>query len=423
MSQQLTVAALSALAPGARLSAGRAVYLRKNLDRSISATLRVKRAGKQVDLKVGVFEEPFSKATVAQVWRDADVVRAAADKQVAVRKARAAVKEEIARAPVGKLTPASTVAECWAAFLVDVKANARWTDRNRETNVARIDKHFVPWPLWHRPAAELTADDIAAKLGPITRATPAQGRKLSGLLRLTLTYARVKKVINAVPMADALEQIAITSGKRASARHHHALLDVGELRALFRAIDHLPGSPSVRGALKLQAWTATRTTEVREARWAEFFDLDGDEPRWAIPRERMKIKDAARGDHVLYLAPQTAAWLRDLPRRGELLFPGRPGEGRQDNAVTDNALSQAMRRDLGMDGKHVPHGWRSSLKTLGTRAIGEDGRPLFTDAWIESVLDHLPDDSVEAAYDRGRHTEQAARVLAWWADLLEGKTA
>ena len=138
-------------------------------------------------------------------------------------------------------------------------------------------------------------------------------------------------------------------------------------------------------------------------------------PTWVIPRGRMKIKDTTRPDHVIHLPAQAVEMHRALRRAGDEVFAGSTGFR---DAVSDTAISQAMRRDLGMDGKMVPHGWRSAVKTLATRAVGEDGRPLFSGAWIETVLDHQPEGNVEAAYNRGQHYAQAGSVLAWWANEL-----
>jgi hypothetical protein len=43
-------------------------------------------------------------------------------------------------------------------------------------------------------------------------------------------------------------------------------------------------------ALRLMILTFARTTELRAARWSEFENLDGNEPLWRVPAERMKMK-------------------------------------------------------------------------------------------------------------------------------------
>jgi hypothetical protein len=43
---------------------------------------------------------------------------------------------------------------------------------------------------------------------------------------------------------------------------------------------------------------------------------------------------------------------------------------------------------------------------------------MFSPFWVEAVLDHLPEDAIEAAYRRDGDIEGAARVLSWWCNEL-----
>ena len=406
----LTVAALAALSPGEKLSAGRALYVRCNADRTVSATLRIKRAGRQIDLKSGVYKAPFNKPLIARIWRDADALRENADAHIEKKAERPTANAEGAAVNKG-----STLGEVWSAYLVEVERNGRWTERNMKANKDRANAHFADWSAWDRPASELTAEDIKNLIAPLRAKTPAQAKKLCGLLRLALTFAKGRKIATSALLVDeALEELKVTAGKAPKGRHHHALLDIAELRTLYKSIDTLSGAVAVRAALKLQALTCVRTGEVIAAEWSEF-DLDAREPTWTIPRARMKIKDTQRPAHVIHLPDAAVQLLRSLKGKDGFVFPGRAG---YRDHVSDNTISQAMRRDLGMDGRMVPHGWRSALKTLATRAVGEDGRPSFAPSWIETVLDHQSSDNVEQAYNRGQHFAEAGRVLAWWSNTL-----
>lgn len=73
---------------------------------------------------------------------------------------------------------------------------------------------------------------------------------------------------------------------------------------------------------------------------------------------------------------------------------------------------------LGFRGVAVPHGWRSSLKTLADDAADIDERPLFAPSWVEGVLDHAPP-GIEKHYQRGKTEQGMTRVLSWWAQQLE----
>ena len=422
----LTVEALKAVQPGDKLLAGNAVHLRCNADGSLTVTLRVKRDGKQKDIKAGVVVPPFNKTTPAKIRSLAEAMRGnKADKVLAQREADKAPAQD-SDAPA-KLKPGATLSDVWDSYRADVVKNKRWTARNLATNDHRVNLHLSKWAMWDKPVADLDHNAVVQHLAKLA-GTPAQLVKVRGLLSLMLGKAkRAKLITDADIIKDARDEMRETMPMQSRGRKHHALLEIEPLRKLYKTIDALSGSVHVRNALKLQALTAQRTGEVIGAKWDEF-DLDADVPTWTIPRDRMKIKldkdGNPRPDQVLYLSTQAIALLQQMREAADVkatfVFPGRPGEDRRAAHVTDNAISQAMRRDLAMDGKHVPHGWRAALKTLATAAEKEDGSPCFAPEWSEVVLDHVTGDGTTQAYLRvaPKMRAGAGRVMQWWADEL-----
>ena len=109
------------------------------------------------------------------------------------------------------------------------------------------------------------------------------------------------------------------------------------------------------------------------------------------------MKEDERGDLVVALHPTMVAMLKRLPRKSQWMFPS-PSNPKKH--VDKAHLARAMSR-LGYGGRHVPHGWRSALKTLADGAVGRDERPLFAERWIEDVQDHkVP--GVQGHYNRAR---------------------
>src|SRR5258706_10258656 len=89
---------------------------------------------------------------------------------------------------------------------------------------------------------------------------------------------------------------------------HRMALPVAELPAFLGKLAEYDGDHSTRLAVSLIMLTFVRTSELRFARWTEFEDLDGDNPLWRIPPDRMKMR---RG-HFVPLVPQVVRILRDL---------------------------------------------------------------------------------------------------------------
>ena len=402
--KKVGVEAVKALAAGERVALGHGLYARKNKDGTVSITLRKRIEGKahSTDLPVIVLETVTS-AALSNARAKAESVRK--DAKDAPPKAAEPATDKPQAMPAR-----ATLQQVWDDYLATVDEGGKWSERNREANLHRVNLHFASWDLWTQPVADITATDLVRVLSPLRASTPHQCRKLVGLLNLTFIHAVGHAQRVASPMPDVVKLLS-NSSKAAKVTHHPALTDWEPLRELVNAIRNLTGEASVRNALFLQLMTAQRTGEVIAAEWSEF-DLDAG--TWTIPRAKMKIKDRGH-DHVIHLPTQVVAWLKTLPKgKGAFLFPGRMGA----DTVTSESVSKAMRVTLEMRDKHVPHGARAALKTLATGAMDEDERPLFASEWTEAVLDHLTGNAVNDAYMRGKLFQRGGKVLQWWADQL-----
>jgi hypothetical protein len=83
-----------------------------------------------------------------------------------------------------------------------------------------------------------------------------------------------------------------------------ALTKPAEIAEHMKAIHLYGGDPSMCYCLRILSLVFTRPGELRNARWREF-DLDGPEPLWRIPGERMKMQRKHPGD----------VWCRARPKR------------------------------------------------------------------------------------------------------------
>ena len=97
-------------------------------------------------------------------------------------------------------------------------------------------------------------------------------------------------------------------------RGHHAALPYADMPTFMAGLRARPALAAL--ALELAVLTATRTSEVLNARWTEF-DLDAG--LWTIPPERMK----ARRDHRVPLSKPALAIIKQLwaARSSEFVFP------------------------------------------------------------------------------------------------------
>ncbi|QCL88784.1 MULTISPECIES: tyrosine-type recombinase/integrase [Agrobacterium tumefaciens complex] len=197
-----------------------------------------------------------------------------------------------------------------------------------------------------------------------------------------------------------------------------ALTTVEAVRQLLSDVCKTPGRPHVKLGLRLLAVTAVRPGTLAATPWAEWDDLDEDNPVWRIPASRMKLKlDRKTDDLYDHLVPlprqamEIIALLRRLTGRGEFVFPN---PRRPTQPMSLNAMGYFLNRADYYE-KHVPHGFRASFSSIMNERFPQDRYVL------DLMLAHTPKDKVEAAYNRALHIERRKELAQIYADLvLEG---
>jgi integrase len=156
--------------------------------------------------------------------------------------------------------------------------------------------------------------------------------------------------------------------------------------------------------------TVVRPGELRAARWVEFEGLDGPEPLWRVPAERMKMKR----EHLVPLSRQAVAVIdavRPLTGRCPFVFPS---TRHAHHPMSENAIGYLLNR-AGYHGRHVPHGWRATFSSVMNETHRIDRQV------IDLMLAHAPEDKTEAAYNRALHMARRRELAQEWAEiLLEG---
>jgi integrase len=160
-----------------------------------------------------------------------------------------------------------------------------------------------------------------------------------------------------------------------------------------------------RWALELLILTATRSGEVRGAKWREF-DLEADDPVWTIPADRMKAGKA----HIVPLSPAAVAVLKSAQEHstGDLVFPGRV----RDKPMSDMTMTKLLRdMDIGV----TVHGFRSAFRDWCAEETN------FPAEVAEAALAHAIPDKVVAAYKRTDFLAKRRLLMAAWASFLIGQ--
>jgi integrase len=290
------------------------------------------------------------------------------------------------------------LAEAWAA-------RAAWA-ASTEKRERYLLSHWLP-AIGAIPACALTPGDIR----PVILTIEARGRG-EDAHRVRAQIGRVLRYAVALGHAD--RDVAADLGEVLApvrSEKYATLTRPAEIAELMKAIYAYTGDPSTMYCLRILPLVFTRPGELRNATWPEF-ELDGPEPLWRIPGERMKMRRKNPGEHLVPLSTQAAELLRELrtitgTNPHGLLFPGLVS----GKPISNATLGQALRRlGYGPD-CIVPHGFRAMAST----ALNEQGH---SPDIIELQLAHR-DSSVRAIYNRSTRLPERRAMMQAWADYLD----
>jgi integrase len=278
-----------------------------------------------------------------------------------------------------------------------------WSDIHYEKSTRALERDILP-KLGRLPIAEIDTAMIATAIKRIDeRGAHDTARKILQHVAAIFRYAKAKGLRQDNP-ADAAGEI-LARRKRTDEGRRPALQSFEALGAVLRDANVARLSPAVRMAHRTIAFTVARIANVVAADWREF-NLDADVPTWIIPRAKMKAKGRVH-DFKIILGPTIARELREwrdnVGARG-LVFVS-PTSDRK--GITREAIEKAYRVTLGLEDKHTPHGWRAALSTLAR----DNG---FERDVVELTLDHVHDNDVVRAYDRGERLKQRIALMNWW---------
>lgn len=291
---------------------------------------------------------------------------------------------------------------------------SEWMDMQRKKykpktlkKVEWILKDLLNPHIGSTPIRKITAPELLAALRRLElRGAHETARKTRQLASQVFRFAVVTGRAERDPAADLKGALAPVVVK-----NHAAIIDPVKVGELLRAIDGYSGHAATQAAFKLAPLLFVRPGELRAARWEEF-NLDGNEPEWRIPAERMKMGEL----HIVPLATQAVVilkGLREITGPEGYVFPGLTNSNRP---MSENALTAGLRR-MGYTGEQMTwHGFRTIASTL----LNEQG---WHPDLIELQLAHAERNSVRAAYNKAQRLIERRKMMQAWADHLDGLKA
>lgn len=289
-----------------------------------------------------------------------------------------------------------------------------WAPRYAEQILSRLVENAFS-ALGKIPIRQVDAPMVLEVLRKIeARGAREMAHKVRGHVSDVFAYAISSGVADANPAA----LVAKAMQPKASVLRP-AVIHLAHARAVLRKVEQAREAWwATLLSSRLLALTAARPGVVRLAEQDEFEGLDGAEPIWRIPAEKMKLTRSKKRDatfeFLIPLSPQAAQVVKvakDTSRSSTLLFPGLAWR----KPISDNTLSK-LYREAGLTGQHVPHGWRATFSTIMNRVAAKKGHVADREI-IDLMLAHMAA-GIEPIYNRYLYMPRRREIAQAWADML-----
>lgn len=322
-------------------------------------------------------------------------------------KAVAAQKADAARIAAAGLPGPGTfeyVARDWLTTIHEHKVSAGHAERTR----IRLEQDAFPW-LGRRQIAEIEAPELLGCLRRVeARGAIETAHRVKDICGQVFRFGIATGNCKRNPAADLRDAL-----RPVESRHHAAIVDPKGAGELLRDMMAYQGHPVTRAALALSALLLLRPGELRHTEWAEI-DFEG--ATLTIPGHRMKRTKADKASgppHIVPLAPQAVAVLRELrplTERSRYVFPSLlTGE----RCMSENTVRGALRRMGYGNDDMTAHGFRATARTMIAERLGVE------DFVIEAQLAHAVKDANGRAYNRTEFLVQRRDMMVKWADYVD----
>ena len=194
----------------------------------------------------------------------------------------------------------------------------------------------------------------------------------------------------------------LPKAKKIQKKSHHPALPFQRIGEFVKDLREHNGYSAL--ALELLILTATRTSEVIEAKWAEF---NLETKVWVIPAVRMK----AGKEHRVPLNTRAMEILEHLKTISvsSYLFPG--SLHKEESHLSNMALLSMMRK-MPKYSKYVPHGFRSTFRDWAAETTD------YPNETVELALAHTIKNKAEAAYRRQDQLGKRIKLMEEWGRQL-----
>ena len=321
-------------------------------------------------------------------------------------RAAAQANRKIARTggdPRRKPTVVPTLEEA-ADAVIAIHAST-WKDGGKTEKRWRAILATYTFPRFGRKSvAAVTTADVLAMLVPHWATKRETMRKLRHEIGAIMRWAVAQGFREDNPAGESLGAALPKASQR---RQHQRALPHAEVAGAIAKVQASEAWSATKLAFEFLTLTATRSGEVRGARWSE---VDLPARTWVVPADRMK----SGRDHRVPLSGRAVAILEAAKALSDgepesLIFPSVTGR-----MLSDSTMSKLV-RELGIG--CVPHGMRSSFREWAAE------RTNIPREVAEEALAHVNPNKVESAYQRSDLFDRRRELMNSWTAYLAAENA
>lgn len=292
-----------------------------------------------------------------------------------------------------------TVEQAARRHFEEVCKEKKLARRTRDLWMSRLESFVFP-KIGHEDVNDITPKHIKDLLLAIGDKRETAHRVRQRLLAF-FDWAKVEGILEIDNPVKPVEQGKLEKNYEPK---HRAALAWEELPAFMKDLSERYGSTA--RCLELLILTASRSIEVRGARWEE---IDFEAAIWTVPAERMKGPLGKRKPHEVPLSPEAIEVLHRVQGLDpELVFPSPRGKVLSDMAF--KSIFKNLRREI------TAHGFRSTFMDWARdNDIGDEDLR-------ERALAHVVAAKTKRAYNRSTLFERRRRLMNEWSKYSFGKS-
>ena len=250
--------------------------------------------------------------------------------------------------------------------------------------------------IGNMPVKDINSTHVLQILSPIWVTKSETARRIRQRLSTVFKWCVAKQWRVDDPADIAIAQALPSQKKKVTRRKS---ISYNEVADFLDTVSKSSAGLNTKLGIEFLILTATRSGEVRNARWDE---VDGS--LWTIPAERMKAEVAHRIP-LPSRCMEILASAKEISQGSGYIFEGT----KPNKPLSENTFNKLM-KELGLD-VHA-HGFRTSFRTWTQEKTN------YPREIAEAALAHSLSDKAEAAYARSDLLEKRAEMMEAWAQFL-----